>query len=77
MVSICNTKARVISADFSYGYLKCIASAEKEAKGQPVSCQIEVGEYYDLADREDLVELTKELAWIPIGNDYLPREKKP
>lgn len=68
LVSLCGTHARVISADFSYSYLLCIATRDGDLKGHLPSsalCNIEIAAYRDLRRKEDFLDLMKELAAKP------------
>ena len=67
MVSICNTKARFLSANLSPEYLRYIATEKPDKEGLPVKLDINIGAYYEMSKDEEVVRFMRELVDIPVS----------
>ena len=65
VVSICDTKARFLSANFSRGFVKRL---ERKPVGpdESVTADIEIGSYYEVSHEDEFLQFLKQLVDIPI-----------
>ena len=66
LVSICDTKARFLSANFSHAYLRCLANIPA-VQGLPVAMDVNIGPYYEMEKKEDFQRFMRQLVDVPIS----------
>ena len=66
MVSICDTKARVLSADFSHGFLKYLATRKDDGKGLSTTLDVDIGPYFEMSQKEELLRFMRKIVDVPI-----------
>ena len=66
LVSICDTKARFLSANFSHGYLRCLANIPA-IQDLPVTMDVKVGPYYEMETKEGFLRFMRQLVDVPIS----------
>lgn len=66
-MSICDTKARVLSANFSYEFLKYLATRKDDGKGLPMTVDVDIGPYFDMSQKEAVVRFMRKIADVPIS----------
>ena len=57
----------MVSAKFSLGFLYCIATRKGISKGFPVKCEVSVGRYYEMKEKEEFLMLMEEIVGVPIA----------
>ncbi|KAL2050466.1 hypothetical protein ABVK25_009300 [Lepraria finkii] len=67
VVSICDTKARFLSANLTPEYLRYIATEKSDKEGLPVKLDISIGAYYEMSKDEEVVPFMRELVDIPVS----------
>ena len=67
MVSICDTKARVLSANFSHGFLKYLATRRDDGKDLPMNMDIDIGPYFEMSEKEELLRFMWKIVDVPIS----------
>lgn len=75
LVSVCGKRARVVSAVFSSGYMRCVGGRTKDPKGEDVSCKIHIGDHYDLIEPASCLSFATEMIAQPIGNQTTSKEQ--
>ena len=66
-MSICDTKARVLSADFSHGFLKYLAIRRDDGKGLPETMDVDIGPYFVMSQKEELLRFMGKIADVPVS----------
>ena len=66
-MSICDTKARVLSADVSHGFLKYLATRKDDGKGLPMTMDLDIGAYYDMSEKEEFLRFMRKIVDVPIS----------
>ena len=74
LVSICDMNVRIVSADFSQGYLSCLRKNSAKPQGLPVRCDVSIGPYRDMQKRNDYFDLMAEIISIPKEPPLLKKE---
>ena len=70
VVSICDTEARFLSANFSRALLKILATRRDDGIGLPVTIDLEIGPYYEMSQKEDFLRFMRKLVDIPVPPVY-------
>ena len=66
LFSICETKARILSARFSVGYLRGYSARSGDPKGFPVEAEVEIGAYYEMYKADQCMKVMEHLLGRPI-----------
>ena len=64
----------MVSAVFSSGYIRCLATRSADPKGEDVSCTVHVGDYYDFRESASCLSFANEMVAQPIGTETIPEE---
>lgn len=75
LVSLCDRRARVVSAVFSSGYIRCLTYRSADPKGEDVSCKVHIGDYYDFRESASVLSFANEMVAQPIGTETIPEEE--
>ncbi len=71
VVSICDTKARFLSANFSHGYFKRVPMREDEIGEEPTIMEVNIGRYYDMHEKEEFLQFMKQLIDVPNSPSFV------
>ena len=74
LISLCDRRARVITAVFSSGYIRCIGTKSGDPKTEDVSCKVHVGDYYDFREPTSCLGFAEEMIAQSIGNETISKE---
>ena len=66
-MSICETKARVLSANFSHGFLKYLATRRDDGEGLPMTMDVDVGPYFEMSEKEEVVRFMRKIVDVPVS----------
>ena len=66
-MSICDNKARILSANFSHGFLKYLATRRDDGKGLPMTIDLEIGAYFNMSDKQEFLRFMREIVDVPIS----------
>ncbi|KAL6715203.1 hypothetical protein ACLMJK_007467 [Lecanora helva] len=64
LVSICGIHARILSTNFSHGYLKCLYQRDGAPQDSP-KCSLHIGAYHELREESSFLALMTDLVSIP------------
>lgn len=64
----------MVSAVFSSGYIRCLATRSADPKGEDVSCRVHIGDYYDFRESASCLSFANEMVAQPIGTETIPEE---
>ncbi len=69
LISICHTKARIVSANFSDEYLRFTGMRLAPREGKRVRCDVSVEDYQDLLDRGSFLYMVQRIAEVAVKAD--------
>ena len=64
----------MVSAVFSSGYIRCLATRSGDPKGEDVSCRVHIGDYYDFRESASCLSFANEMIAHQIGTETISKE---